>query len=171
MDADISFPEVLPSQTVVPDNFNTIRCQDTQSPDVTCTQTSEDYLTGMPSHNLTNIMMSSCSYTRGGWCKKHEKVGEKVIKTTKSWGALKNGLFGHKLAKKVTWRCKETVFSGQFRLSSTTRDEFSCSETMGILGVTLGDLSVGRKRKVQNSLEPRCESKRTRLQPASPTVS
>ena len=105
VDADIYITQVLPSQPAVPDQVDLIHLDADTAGDLLSTTTPQRESTrGMNTVSKSNPVKSEgCEYKRGGWCLKHMRQGERVLKTRRTWESLGNGLFGNKLKKKVTW--------------------------------------------------------------------
>ena len=81
------------------------------------------------------------------------------MKTTKTWELLGSGLYGYKLGRRVTWECRKMVFSGPVKPTTTARDEFKISTTVGIsAGLLDNSTTLERLRKCRDSLEPRLDS-------------
>ena len=60
-------------------------------------------ITVSSSNDVYDVKDMQCDYKRGGWCKVHRKQGTKVLKVTRKWELLKNGLHGYRTHKKVTY--------------------------------------------------------------------
>ena len=87
------------------------------------------------------------------------------MKASRTWEKLGSGLFGHRLRKKVTWECRDVVFSGQV-LSTSPRDELGFQESGSIGSCSIGNFTTLEKRKCTagDSLEPRIGGKVARLE-------
>ena len=107
-----------------------------------------------------------CDFKRGGWCKTCERFGYKVLEVSKTWEKMKNGLFGHKLRKKVTWKCRrqpaevKTTSSNSDVRDNTTTLEFSKLQGADELQLgnftTLEGCKAGCASETEaNSCEPR----------------
>ena len=146
-----------------PDRCLETRTQEAQGSSMNASTTSNTR--GTVSNTRTNTVSSEgCHYRRGGWCTTHNRRGEKVIKTTKTWELLGSGLHGYRLKRKVTWECRSMAFSGQNLLPTTPRDEFETTASVGILrGISVNFTALERTKRGRDSLEPRLVCKRARL--------
>ena len=114
-----------------------------------------------------------CTFKRGGWCIKCEKFAIKVLEVKRTWEKQKTGLFGHKLRKKVSWKCVNPVFQAKNSSDSDVRDTtLKKNSNLGGAGaLQVGNFTEGGreagcaslKRQAANSCEPRSKNKKARL--------
>ena len=115
------------------------------------------------------VTVKECVYKRGGLCTRHNVKGTKVLKVTRVWDKLKNGLYGYRTVRRMTYQCTSEQFGGDYLSTTTAVDEFKLSKSKGLLGGTTENFTEvlklpGLKRMCEPSLEPRPNEKKSRLQ-------